>query len=101
LVVKITGVTTMQHEDYDISTHVFDIAIIRLPEEEKLRFNERVKPVCLPSKAAAAEARCVVTGWGRTSGKRHTTSIIILHTSFVADSIVTKQSWIADFSHGA
>jgi len=76
----------MQHKDYDISTGDYDIAIIRLPE--KLAFNDRVERVCLPSKAAAAEALCVVTGWGRTSGKRHKTSIIILHTSFVVDNIV-------------
>ena len=78
----------MQHERYDLSTGEFDIAIIRLPEEKKLTFNDGVKPVCLPSKAATEDDddNCVVTGWGRTSGKRHTTSIIILHTSFVADN---------------
>ena len=78
----------MQHKDYDISTGDYDIAIIRLPEE--LTFNDRVEPVCLPSKAATEDDvdNCVVTGWGRTSGKRHTTSIIILHTSFVVDNIV-------------
>jgi len=94
----------MQHEDYDASGNDFDIAIIRLPGKKKLTFNnnKRVKPVCLPSEAAAADDRCVVTGWGLTSaGKRHTTSIIILHASFVVNNnIVTKQSWIANFAHG-
>ena len=91
----------MLHEQYDASATDFDIAIIRLPGKKKLKFGRRVKPVCLPSEAAAAGDRCVVAGWGRTSGKRHTTSIIILHASFVVNNnIVTKQSWIADFAHG-
>ena len=50
------------HPDYPGSSR--DIAVLKL--KEKVTFNTRLKPICMPSGGPEAGLRCYVTGWGRT-----------------------------------
>ena len=68
-----TDVTTVHHERYLDTEFDWDIALIYL--HAPLKYNDYVRPVCLPSTPVPTGTNCVVTGWGRTSltGKRNRT----------------------------
>ena len=58
--------TIIRHEDYGSRT-TFDIAIVHT--KEKIRFNENVKPLCVPTKPNSTIDRYVnqpisIYGWG-------------------------------------
>ena len=68
------------HPDYPGSSR--DIAVLKL--KEKVTFNTRLKPICMPSGGPEAGLRCYVTGWGRTEiggRKDHITFILLIHNS--------------------
>jgi len=70
---KITGVTTIMHENYRQRGYDYDIAVIQLPSP--LTYNTYVQPVCLPSTAVADGTDCVVTGWGDTQSTQLSVTI--------------------------
>jgi len=70
---KITGVTTIMHENYRQRGYDYDIAVIQLPSP--LTYNTYVQPVCLPSTAVADDTDCVVTGWGDTQSTQLSATI--------------------------
>ncbi|XP_058432346.1 ovochymase-1 [Marmota monax] len=55
------------HEDFDIVTYDYDIALIQL--SSPLEYNSVVRPVCLPHSREPlfSSEICTVTGWGSTS----------------------------------
>ena len=44
----------------------YDIAVLRL--ETTLSFNDRVSALCMPDAITELPDRCVLSGWGDTSG---------------------------------
>lgn len=53
------------HQEYDLNTVDNDIALIRL--KETVKFNEHVRPICLPktNNTLPVGTRCTVIGWGK------------------------------------
>lgn len=53
------------HPEYNLHTVENDIALIRL--NNSIRFNDHVRPVCLPktSEKLPVGRRCTVIGWGK------------------------------------
>jgi len=58
----------VDHEQFSIRTMDNDITLVRL--KTPLTFNNYVQPVCLPTAPVAVGTKCVVTGWGDTTGRQ-------------------------------
>jgi secreted trypsin-like serine protease len=55
----------INHSAYDTTSHVNDIAILKLAK--KVTFSASVRPICIPEEDQAYENRqATVVGWGAT-----------------------------------
>ncbi|KXJ23503.1 Plasma kallikrein [Exaiptasia diaphana] len=55
----------INHPDFDrsISSRDFDIALLKL--KTNIRYDENVRPICLPSERFPPGTECTVSGWGK------------------------------------
>lgn len=55
----------------------YDIALLHL--KERLEFNDRIQPVCLPSENTEIQVgkECMISGWGKTSSPNGTYARIL------------------------
>lgn len=71
-----------KHENYDRRTNLNDIALLKL--RETVKFNEKIYPICLPTKQY--ESNAIVTGFGRTGGQdapsEHLLKVALQHFTF-------------------
>lgn len=65
----VRGIRAVYHPQYDPTTTVNDIAIIKL--DRPIKFTSAVQPACLPSagEQVADNTEGTVAGWGLTRGK--------------------------------
>ena len=66
------------HPDYDPKTiprFDYDVALIKL--REPIKFNNDVRPVCLPTMEFPNDTDCYVTGWGYTAEKGNIAQVFI------------------------
>ncbi|XP_031563033.1 prostasin-like [Actinia tenebrosa] len=60
----------IKHPFYDAyNNHDYDVALIKL--KSNLIFNDRVRPVCLPSNDYPAGTNCYISGWGHLFESGH------------------------------
>ncbi|OUC46112.1 trypsin [Trichinella nativa] len=60
------------HSSFSLDMLTYDIAILLL--NEPVKFNDYVRPVCIPSKTTYNERllyNCIVSGWGRTAAIKY------------------------------
>ena len=60
------------HPAFNAITIQNDIALIEVTRD--IQFTNRIKPVCLPTKAAKEGEKCHVSGFGRTGSSRNSPS---------------------------
>ena len=58
----------ISHPDYSISTLDNDIALMHLAQP--LRWTDYVRPICIAAEMADVGTACIISGWGRTEGRK-------------------------------
>ena len=58
----------ISHPDYSISTPDNDIALMHLAQP--LRWTDYVRPICIAAEMADVGTACIISGWGRTEGRK-------------------------------
>ena len=73
----VVGVTkVIRHENYKFGSYDNDITLVKL--EKPVKYNQLIKPVCLPEQGEdeKADEMCYVTGWGRTTEGGKTAKVL-------------------------
>ncbi|KXJ23472.1 Transmembrane protease serine 6 [Exaiptasia diaphana] len=61
----------IRHPNYnELENHKYDNDIALMKLKRSIKYNAKVRPVCLPSRSFPAGTNCYVTGWGRVQEKK-------------------------------
>ncbi|KAK7070347.1 Tryptase gamma, partial [Halocaridina rubra] len=79
------------HPGYSRSTLQNDLAVLKL--SERVNFNERIKPVCLPDSNLGIEGEeAIVTGWGRNEASQLQSQLHFLRAKVVSN-VLCDNRW--------
>ncbi|XP_045456922.1 phenoloxidase-activating factor 1-like [Melitaea cinxia] len=86
-------VRTIPHKLYEKGEKHHDIALLEL--NERVKFNEFVRPACLPLTKSDVDNERIIAGWGETGegGKRGKASEILLRASVWEDESLCSQKF--------
>ncbi|KAI0230842.1 Chymotrypsin-like elastase family member 2A [Lamellibrachia satsuma] len=81
----------IMHPQYSYFVTGKDIALLEL--ESDFTLNDKVSPVCLPSRAITPKSTCIVTGWGTTMDTGSNTVLRQRTTKVISQKVCSRDDW--------
>lgn len=86
---KVSRITV--HPSYSRATLQNDLAVLKLAQ--RVEFNDRIKPICLPDSNLGIEGKqAIVSGWGRNEDKKLQSQLHHLRATVVSN-VLCDQRW--------